>query len=331
MRCKPSAVLALIMMPAVAAAHHGVASLGAAGLEGPGAPVETSSSATLPAGSWLACIKLDYASFQLLTPERDAEADVSAFWLYGLGYGARPWLSLYLFAPFNAKRSEDNSYTSAGFADLSATAVLGLKWDGRLRLVPASESLDDLEDPHFTVYGGLSLPTGEANLRDAGGAIDPGMSLGFGKPFTMLGLTATQQPSARLTVVQELSWIGFSKYEYDDGVTTRFGSELRANGAMAFRFAASQSHRVRLDGNLEAGFLQLGRDESDAGGGMQGEEATGGSILYLLPGLRLYRQSMSLAAGVKLPIWTNLNEEKEQQGAEGTENYRLIAGLSTLF
>jgi len=29
-------------------AHHGVASLGAAGLEGPGAPIETSSSSTLP-------------------------------------------------------------------------------------------------------------------------------------------------------------------------------------------------------------------------------------------------------------------------------------------
>ena len=36
-----------------AAGHHGVASLGVAGLEGPGAPIETSSSATLPSGSFL--------------------------------------------------------------------------------------------------------------------------------------------------------------------------------------------------------------------------------------------------------------------------------------
>ncbi|MBI4719790.1 MAG: transporter, partial [Chitinivibrionia bacterium] len=34
-----------------ALAHHGVASLGVAGLEGPGSPIETSSSATLPKGS----------------------------------------------------------------------------------------------------------------------------------------------------------------------------------------------------------------------------------------------------------------------------------------
>ncbi len=34
-------------------AHHGVASLGSTGLEGPGAPLESSTSATLPEGQWL--------------------------------------------------------------------------------------------------------------------------------------------------------------------------------------------------------------------------------------------------------------------------------------
>lgn len=54
--------LALLSTPALA--HHGVASLGAAGLEGPGAPVETSSSATLPEGQWLAYLKADHAKYR---------------------------------------------------------------------------------------------------------------------------------------------------------------------------------------------------------------------------------------------------------------------------
>jgi len=54
-------LLALLLISPAVLAHHGVASLGAAGLEGPGAPVETSSSATLPEGKWLGYLKVDHA------------------------------------------------------------------------------------------------------------------------------------------------------------------------------------------------------------------------------------------------------------------------------
>jgi hypothetical protein len=64
---------------------HGVASLGLAGLEGPGAPIETSSSVTLPVGKYLFYMRLDYAKFELYTPERDDEGKFNAFWMYGLG------------------------------------------------------------------------------------------------------------------------------------------------------------------------------------------------------------------------------------------------------
>ena len=67
-------IMMLLMLPMNSAlAHHGVASLGMAGLEGPGAPVESSSSATLPDGSWLATLKLDLALFDTYTPARDDE------------------------------------------------------------------------------------------------------------------------------------------------------------------------------------------------------------------------------------------------------------------
>ena len=54
-------------------------------------------------------------------------------------------------------------------------------------------------------------------------------------------------------------------------------------------------------------------------------------MLYVLPGLRGYWRNFSLAFGVKVPTWTDLNEEDDQQGGEGTEHYRLVGTLSILF
>jgi hypothetical protein len=315
------------LLPGVAAAHHGVASLGVAGLEGPGAPIETSSSATLPRRGFLAYLKLDHAKFEKLTSARDDETDHNSFWIFGLGYGFTSYLSAYLFLPYNIKVLEDDSFNTAGLADIAITGILGFKYDDGLQLVPESESLDDLEDWHFTLNGGMSLPTGDANLRDSQGEIDPGMSRGFGKPSFNVGFTATKPICERLTWIGETSYQHFLEYEYDDGNRTRFGGEYRLNTALSYRLLTIPRWKLRLDANLEALYLRLGRDETNG----VGEFATGGHILYLLPGLRGYWRSVSLGLGVKLPAWTHLNEENAQQGAEGKEDYRLIFTLSLLF
>jgi hypothetical protein len=320
------AVLLAVLVAPNAGAHHGVASLGVAGLEGPGAPIETSSSATLPAHSMLAYMKLDFARFETYTPECDDEGDYNAFWMYGLGYGITPSLSVYTFVPFYTKKPEDNSYTTSGFADLSLMGVLGFKLDRGLRLIPASESLDDLEDWHFTLYGGATLPTGNENLRDADGEIDPGMSLGFGKPSFTGGFTATKPFLNRLTFVLDTSFITFQEHAYADGARVRFGDESRINLALPVRALVVGETGLRVDLGLEANYLSLGRDELDGAG----EEATGGRMAYLVYGSRLYYKSSSLGLGIKLPAWSDLHEESEQQGAEGRESYRVIFTFSTL-
>lgn len=324
----PLTILLTSLLAAVgASAHHGVASLGVAGVAGPGAPLETSSSQTLPRNAWLAYIKLDQPSFETFTPERDGEGDRSTFLMFGLGYGVRPWLSAYAFLPFHAKTAEDNAYNTAGFADASVAAVLGLRWDGRLRPVPANESLDDLEDLHVTLSAGASLPTGQENLRDRDGAIDPGLSLGFGGPSWNCGLTATKVLAPRWTAVAEASVVGFTEHRYADGARVRFGRETRLNTALVARVLTRPAARTRLDVNAEANYLVLGRDEADG----VGEVATGGRILYGVGGLRLTRGPASLGLGWKTPVWTDLNEDALQQGAEGKEQGRLIATLSCLF
>ena len=320
--------LLLLLAPNAAAAHHGVATLGAAGLEGPGAPLETSSSATLPRGGILGYYKLDHARFRRYHSRRFfPESTYSSYSIFGLGYGIRSWLSAYVFLPYNRKRVEDGSTDSSGFADMALNAVLGFKYDDGFRLVPEHESLDDLEDWHFTFYGGLTLPTGDPNTRTRYNEIDPGMSLGFGKPVFGAGLTATKLFRERFTWVGENSFLYFQEYKYDDGNRTQFGSEFRLNSALTYRLLTIPRWKARLDAQLEANYLRLGRDKSNG----SGEHATGGHILYLLPGVRGYWRNMSLGLGVKLPTWTNLNEESEQQGAEGREDYRLICTFSVVF
>jgi len=321
-----AAVLLCASIPSFAFAHHGVASLGIAGLQGPGAPIETSTSATLPRGGFLLYGKLDYAQFEKFNPEVDDESDYNAFWMYSLGYGVRSWFSLYAFVPFSTKTVENNSYNTSGFADMSVMGVFGFKYDERFMLVPENESLDDLEDWHFTAYGGFSLPTGNADITDSSGNIDPGMSLGFGQPSYQGGLTATKLFAERLTGVVEASYIAFTENEYADGNELKFGSESRLNGALVGRLFIDEPTKFRLDACLETGLLRLDRDELNG----EGERATGGDMLYVTPGIRIFLKGASVAAGVKFPVWTDLNEEDEQQGAEGKEKYCALVSFSIL-
>lgn len=60
-------------------------------------------------------------------------------------------------------------------------------------------------------------------------------------------------------------------------------------------------------------------------------DSSGGHIVYGLAGSRLYFKNISAALGIKVPVWKDLNNSSDQQGAEGKEKYRLIFTISTLF
>jgi hypothetical protein len=77
-------------------AHHGVASLGVAGLEGPGAPIESSSSSTLGKSDGLAYLKLEQVRFKTYTPEIDEEMKNHSYWMYGI----RLWFYALFFGLF---------------------------------------------------------------------------------------------------------------------------------------------------------------------------------------------------------------------------------------
>ncbi len=316
-----------LLVATLSYAHHGVASLGVAGLEGPGAPLETTSSAMLPEDKFLAYMKLDYASYKRYTDVIDDEMEESYYWMYGIGYGFTSYFSGYIFLPYYTKKQE-NAVQTSGFHDISLMGVLGFKYDEGFILTPQNESLDDLEDWHFTVFANVTLPTGDSELKTLDGSLyDAGMQLSFGEPSYMIGLSATKWFGNDFTLVMDTSYNTFQEHTYSDGTKVKFADELRANAALAYKLYVNPKKKLRLDTNLEANFLHLGRDEENGAK----QEATGGDILYTTVGFRLFYNNISAALGVKLPVWTKLNEEDEQQGSEGKEDYRVIFSFSALF
>jgi hypothetical protein len=153
------------------------------------------------------------------------------------------------------------------------------------------------------------------------------MSLGFGKPSIRLGYTATKQFTENTTFILDTNYLKFFEYKYDDGTKYKFGDEFRINTALTYRALTFEEAKFRLDLDVELNYLYLGRDKEN-GIGLKG---TGGNILYTLYGFRVYYKTVSVGFGVKLPSWTDLNEENIQQGAEGKEKYRVIFTFSALF
>ncbi len=316
----------MLLFPLITFGHHGMASLGAAGLKGPGAPLETSTSSTIPEGSFMFYLKMDYAKFRTYTPAKDDETDLYQFWMFGLGYGVKSWLSFYIFAPYNYKKKENNSFNTAGFADLILTTVIGFKYDEGFRLVPPDESLDELHDWHFTLFSSISLPTAEDDIRDPYGNVDPTMSLGYGKPTITVGFSATKMLTDKITFTTDMSYMKFFENSYGE-IKYKFGDEIRVNSAFAYRLLTNYSKKFRIDGIFELNFLHIERDEENG----VPQKASGGDILYTTFGGRIYYKQISSSLGIKLPAWKDLNEENLQQGSEGKEKYRIIFTFSVLF
>ena len=303
-----------------ARAHHGVAAVGVAGPEGPGAAIETTSPLPLPQGTLFTLAKTEYVPFQPSASAEPHGKSYSSFNLIGLGYGVRPWLSVYAFQPFNVK-AQDGLGRNAGAGDTNLMLSLALKWDEGLQLVPEKESLDDLMDWHFGVSVASTLPVGPTAAKGGAGAyFAPDMQTGFGAPSQTLGVSVMKQLTSAVTWLAEASYQHFSPHTY---LFTRyqFGDETRVNTAAVYRVYGAG--RFRLDLSTELNGLQLQRDrQRDGAGSMQPLRASGGAIVYAVGGVRACSGPFSVALAVKRAALKSLNEQADQQGSEGLERLR---------
>jgi hypothetical protein len=320
-----AALLASVLLASPARAHHGSASVSFIGAEGPGAAIDTTTALPLGQGTAFALVKTEYVPWQ----QREGFVDQKTYsWFNTLaaGYGIAPWLSAFVFQPYNAK-AQDGVGTNRGLGDTSLMLAGAFKWDDGLQLVPEKESLDDLRDWHFSAWASCTLPVGPTTHLDEHGApFAPDMQIGFGAPSPAVGVTVLKQLSQDLTLLGEVNTQSFFPHTYADaGIRYQFGTETRVNAALPWR--AHAAGRTRVDVVPEVVFLNLQRDRED-GATLR---ASGGSVLYGQLGVRASFGAFSVGAAVKRPLATRLNESAEQQGSEGLEVFRaaLVIGYAT--
>lgn len=326
MRTGALAVAALGLAVATPArAHHGVAAIGVAGQEGPGAALETTSPLPLPERTLFGMLKGEYVPYQRFASAAPENKDHAFFGTAAVGYGVRPWLSAYVLQPINVK-AQDGVGTNAGPGDPTIMLSLGLKWDGGLLLVPERESLDDLEDWHFSLWGSSTIPCASTDRAGRGGApFAPDMQLGFGSPSATVGAAAMRQVGPDLTWLADASHQRFFPHTYPF-TRYQFGGETRADTAAVVRVLGRPGLRVDLAGELNGLWLERDRARS-AAGDLQPVAASGGLVLYAGVGLRAYFDRFSAAVGVRRAALKRLDEQAQQQGAEGLERFRATVSV----
>jgi hypothetical protein len=320
----------LISLPA--RAHHGVAAVGFSDPEGPGVGIDTTAALTLPRQLGFAMIKSEMVSFSSRADRTAFPEQKTMAWFNtaALGLGIAPWLSAYVFQPYNVKSVDGGIGRNAGLGDTNLMVSFGWKWDEGLRLIPQKESLDELRDWHFLLWSSYSLPLGPIeHTDDQGQPFAPDMQTGFGKPSVAVGLATLKQLSTDFTVLAEGNYQRFFQYTYRFN-RYHFGAETRVGGALAYR--AYGRRNIRMDVTAELVGLHLARDREDPDRDgpepMSALSASGGNILYGSVGLRAYLGRIAMALGIKRAVLKRLNEESAQQGSEGLETFRLALALS---
>lgn len=332
------AVLALLLAPASAWAHHGGVSLAF----GPGSPVETNSPLTLPEGGFVAGVRVEQIDWKKFarnedgTPKNDNATNFT-FMNANFSYGFTPALMGTFIVPYYIKRQETLG-ANEGMADIKFQLTYGFHHDpgtgfSRNTSSDSALSMETQEDrTWFSVSGMMSIPNGDHNKTRPGddGHPDRGMQPGFGAPAFTVGMAAARQVGP-VTLNADIGADIFMPRGDQDG-DFQYGSEFKANLAGVYElYGNNNSFLSKVDGILELNFLHLDHDR-DKG---VNDPGSGGDILYLSPGVRFSFpsiQNANLGILCKFPIATSLNDKKvNAQGSEGVENFRLISTLSFYF
>lgn len=325
-------IVVLAWMTSTASAHHG----GVSAAFGPGTPIETSSPLTLKKGSFLLYERIELVPFKKLAFAEPENVDRFTFTNTLIGYGLRDYLTLYVLFPFGIKE-QDTLGKSSGMGDPEIFLHYGFKYGAREGFkgwYPFNE--DDVAGKEYTqadwkfgLHASMTIPFGDIGNKDNNGSTFPmGMQPGFAVPSYNFTAIMSKMITSHLTFNMDTAFRAFALAPGADG--GKPGNEWRVNGALTYEvFEDKDTFLSRVDLVGEANFLNLQKDlDSER---IQ-DDATGGSMLYLSPGLRLtLYDRASLGVLIKFPTVKNLNNEDQQQGAEGLEKYRAVATFSLSF
>jgi len=240
------------------------------------------------------------------------DLDVNGF-VSVLGYGVTPKLALFAVAPYLDKHldltvgGQRKSRSSRGFGDAKLFA--------RYTFLQRDERSKTLRVAGFA---GFKAPTGEDQQRDALGRLPIPLQSGTGAWDGFGGLVLTYQTlpyeiDAQLSLERSGTTNGFE-----------LGSVARADASLQYRLLPQQMRsdtRGFLYGVLETNFIHqdnnrlLGMDDANSGG----------TQVYVTPGIQYVTLKYVLEAAVQLPVVQNMN------GSALKTDYIVTAGFRVNF
>jgi hypothetical protein len=252
----------------------------------------------------------DKASYGTITDGHEEIKTINRNLLMGLEYGFDQDWSVGLVLPYSNREHSHNHYDQ-GMPELESWQFDDLG-DVRLNLryQPKSHHAGDLT---WSLNGGLKLPTGKIDVRNADGeeaerSVQPGtgttdLLLGGGLAYAPLSLPGNlfANASAQLPLNDR------------DGYQPGWRAGLQAG----WQYPVTG----KLDLLLQASYLHIGRDD-----GVNAEpKESGRTQVAVVPGISYaWTRNLNLFAQVELPVYQDVN------GIQLTYDYALSGGLSLL-
>lgn len=170
----------------------------------------------------------------------------------------------------------------------------------------------------FSVLGGIKAPTGDSNLTNSEGEqVEPSATAGTGAWDGQAGLAYTIPLSEKLTL--DASALYTFRGEHDD---YRLGDRFDFGTSIAWSLTDADKTHPQVSVVAEAVLRHVDRSEESG----TDEESTGGTVLFLVPGIKVsFAERMAASLGVQLPVVQKLN------GDQLETDFRLIAGFSCSF
>ena len=328
-------------------AHHP----GGAGNVGDAGPINTISATTLEQGQTVAGVVVDYSSLKTLSDARlTAAAAAGATGVHGLrsiqatslsaAYGVTSDLTLGLRLPVvrrtGIRAAEDDGSGAIDVLDHGSSTGLGdLTILGQYRFVN-----DRAVRFEAALLAGLTVPTGATGRRSRqGDLLDLEFQPGSGSWNGLLGLALTKRAG---------QWSFDSNVLYvragDGTQNTNLGDQVLANAAVSYRltgFAASAAgpmyHGAIPHDHVEPQVSSKTGPKLDLvlelNGEWHGKQTTagvtdansGGTTVYLAPGVRLSQDRWSAFVSVGVPVIRDSN------GIQPEPEWRVRSGLGVAF
>ena len=239
-----------------------------------------------------------------------ADRDVRAWSLVSvLGYGVTPKLAVFGVLPYVDK--DLNVTLNGNRVNRGASGVGDVSVFGRYTLIQRDQPGRTFRVAPFI---GFKAPTGEDDKRDSLGRLPAGLQPGSGAWDVFGGVIATYQ----VFRFQADGQMSYRVNKQANGLAP--GDEFRLDGSLQYRLwpkSLGKGVPSFLYGVMEANLVH--RDKNDINGAT--DDDSGGTTLYLSPGLQYVTKRWILESVVQLPVSQNLN-------ADALENdYIVRAGI----